>query len=298
MPAPASPPIAGDLPRDISSREALNTLLEQEFPEASGAISPIRGGRRAAEKQIQKMDVKRYARSRNHLNGAVTRLSPYIRHGVFTLAEVRDAVFQGISKRDDGSKLINELGWRDFWQRMWQDLGDRIDDDQEEFKTGHSAASYSRELPDDIRDGCTGLACMDGFREELVSTGWLHNHARMWMAAWLVHWRHVHWKAGADWFLEHLLDGDPASNHLSWQWIASTFSHKPYFFNRDNLERYSEGRFCKACSSANQCPFDASYEQLETTLFAQRAPIRDVPARRQNHRNKSTARPNPSTQRF
>jgi deoxyribodipyrimidine photo-lyase len=120
----------------------------------------------------------------------------------------------------------------------------------------------------------------------------------MWMAAWLVHWRHVHWKAGADWFLEHLLDGDPASNHLSWQWIASTFSHKPYFFNRDNLERYSEGRFCKTCSSANQCPFDASYEQLENTLFAQRAPIRDVPARRQTHRNKSTARPNPSTQRF
>tara|TARA_B100001778_G_C17974673_1_gene356386 strand:- start:148 stop:504 length:357 start_codon:yes stop_codon:yes gene_type:complete len=118
------------------------------------------------------------------------------------------------------------------------------------------------------------------------------------MAAWLVHWRHVHWKAGADWFLEHLLDGDPASNHLSWQWIASTFSHKPYFFNRDNLERYSGGHFCKSCSSADQCPFDASYEQLETTLFAQRSPIRDVPPRRQNHRKKSTARPNPSTQRF
>ena len=244
------------------------------------------------------MDAKRYARSRNHLNGSVTGLSPYIRHGVLTLAEVRDAVFQSISNRDDGSKLINELGWRDFWQRMWQELGDRIDDDQEEFKTGHSASSYSRELPDDVRDGCTGLACMDGFREELVSTGWLHNHARMWMAAWLVHWRHVHWKAGADWFLEHLLDGDPASNHLSWQWIASTFSHKPYFFNRDNLERYSGGDFCKSCSSANHCPFDASYEQLETTLFAHRAPIRDVPPRRQSHRSKSTARPNPSTQRF
>ena len=105
MPAPASPPIAGDLPRDISSREALNTLLEQEFPEASGAISPIRGGRRAAEKQIQKMDVKRYARSRNHLNGSVTRLSPYIRHGVFTLAEVRDAVFRRIRHRDEGGNV-------------------------------------------------------------------------------------------------------------------------------------------------------------------------------------------------
>ena len=298
MPAPASPPIAGDLPRTISSREALNTLLKQEFPESSGPISPIRGGRDAAEQLLKKMDAKRYTRSRNHLNGAVTGLSPYIRHGVLSLAQVRDAVFQGISNRDDGKKLINELGWRDFWQRMWNDLGDRIDDDQEEFKTGHSASSYSQKLPADIRDGCTGLACMDGFREELVSTGWLHNHARMWMAAWIVHWRRVHWKAGADWFLEHLLDGDPASNHLSWQWIASTFSHKPYFFNRDNLERYSGGRFCKTCARASDCPFDASYEQLESALFVHRAPIRDVPTRRQSNRSQSTARPNPSTQRF
>ena len=129
-----------------------------------------------------------------------------------------------------------------------------IHDDQEPFKTGHDAGAYARELPADVRDGSTGLACMDGFRDQLVSTGWLHNHARMWMAAWLVHWRRVHWKAGADWFLEHLLDGDPASNHLSWQWVASTFSHKPYFFNRGNLERYSDGHYCDGCPSAELLP--------------------------------------------
>jgi deoxyribodipyrimidine photo-lyase len=97
----------------------------------------------------------------------------------------------------------------------------------------------------------------------------------MWMAAYVVHWRRVHWKAGADWFLEHLLDGDPASNHLSWQWVASSFSHKPYFFNRDNLERFSKSRYCTDCPRSGDCPFDGSYEQLENQLFAPQAAIRD-----------------------
>ena len=74
---------------------------------------------------------------------------------------------------------------------------------------------------------------------------------------------------GARWFLEHLIDGDPASNNLSWQWVASTFSSKPYFFNRENLERYTAGVYCKVCphAAAGTCPFDRDYEALEQTLF-------------------------------
>ena len=272
------PPAPGDLPRDLVDRKDLEHQLSALFPDAQGPLSPIRGGRQAAEMQLKGLEAKRYARSRNHLDGAVTGLSPWIRHGVITLAEVRDTVFTQLTerrqRRDDGAKLINELGWRDFWQRMWGDLGDGIDADQEDIKTGHDPSAYSSHLPDDIREGQTGLACMDGFRMELVERGWLHNHARMWMAAYVVHWRRVHWKAGADWFLEHLLDGDPASNHLSWQWVASTFSHKPYFFNRENLERYSQGRFCIACPSAGTCPFEGSYDSLERQLFKAQAAIR------------------------
>ncbi len=279
VPAASSPPDPGDLPRQFPNREALNSLLQLEFPGASGELSPIRGGRKAAEMRLSKVDPARYARSRNHLDGLVTGLSPYIRQGVLSLAEVRDAVFRRIRHRDEGGKLINELGWRDFWQRMWLELGDAIAEDQEEYKTGHPASSYSNALPQDVRDGCTGLACMDGFREQLVTTGWLHNHARMWLAAYVVHWRRVHWRAGADWFLEHLLDGDPASNHLSWQWVASCFSHKPYFFNRDNLERYSNGRYCRSCSCAESCPLEGSYDALESQLFAVSQPVRSVPAR-------------------
>ena len=281
---PVPPPLTWssepeDLPRDFANREALDQRLSQLFPAATGGLSPIRGGRAAAARQPQGLDARRYGHSRNHLNGAVTGLSPWIRHGILTLAEVRDAVFSQLQKRhqgrDDGAKLINELGWRDFWQRMWGDLGDAINDSQEDLKTGHAPESYARVLPDDIRTGSTGLACMDGFQQELVETGWLHNHARMWMAAYVVHWRRVHWKAGADWFLEHLLDGDPASNHLSWQWVASSFSHKPYLFNRDNLERFSQSRYCNNCHRSDDCPFAGSYEQLETQLFAPQVAIRD-----------------------
>ena len=282
------PEQSGDLPRDLPDRRALDRLLGEQFPEAGGSLSPLRGGRAAAETRLARLDPRRYTKSRNHLKGAVTGLSPYIRHGVLSLAEVRDAVFQRIRSRDEGSKLINELGWRDFWQRMWRDLGDGIHDSQEELKTGHDPASYARELPEDIRTGRTGLACMDDFQSKLTTHGWLHNHARMWMAAYVVHWRKVHWKAGADWFLEHLLDGDPSSNHLSWQWVASSFSHKPYFFNKGNLERFSDGQFCRNCSSSERCPFEGSYEQLEDQLFANQGSIRDVLTRRsRNHQQRS-----------
>ena len=283
----------GDLPRRFSSRQALAAELRQLFPEAAGELSAIHGGRRPAEALLGRLQPARYAKGCNFLDGPVTRLSPYIRHGVLSLAEVRDAVLTklqapGGGGRAAGEKLINELGWRDYWQRLWQQLGDGIWRDQEELKTGHHPGAYAAELPADIAEGRTGLACMDGFIAELHQSGWLHNHARMWLAAYLVHWRRIRWQAGAQWFLRHLLDGDPASNNLSWQWVASSFSHKPYFFNRSNLERYSNGSYCRRCPLSEEgCPFDASYEQLEAELFK---PMPSVRAVESNNRQRSNTR--------
>jgi len=260
-----------------------------------------RGGRQAAAVLLAAIDPVRYGATRNHLDGAVTRLSPYIRHGVVSLAEVRDLVFSRLrdlaageavrqgellpaaagtsgwspAQRRAGEKLIAELGWRDYWQRLWWQLGDGIWLDREPLKTGHPPEAYAAELPADLGAASTGLACIDAFATQLMQSGWLHNHARMWLAAYVVHWRRVRWQAGARWFLQHLLDGDPASNNLSWQWVASTFSHKPYIFNRANLERFSSGRFCAACPAASRggagssggCPFEASYELLQSRLF-------------------------------
>ena len=233
MPSTPSAPHPGDLPRQFASRDALEALLAQEFPSSEGPLSPIHGGRQAAEARLAKLQPSRYAKSRNHLKGAVTGLSPFIRHGVLTLVEVRDAVFQRIRKRDDGSKLINELGWRDFWQRMWLDLGDGIHEDQEAFKTGHDASSYALELPEDVRrPHRTG--CADGFRNELVTTGWLYNHARMWMAAgWCTG---VGDEAGAD--------GSRTLGRRSRQQppqlaVGRQQLQLQAFFNRGNLERYT-----------------------------------------------------------
>ena len=250
-------------PRSINCLPA-RTLPPSRCPGKSRNRNP---GRKAALKALQQVEAGKYASTRNFLNGAVTRLSPYLRYGVLSLAEVRDALLLKVRHPEDAVKLINELGWRDYWQRLYAELGKGIWQDREPYKTGYTAKDYSETLPEEIIKGITGLVCIDSFSRELQETGYLHNHQRMWMAAYLVHWRRVKWQAGARWFLEHLLDGDPASNNLSWQWVASTFSHKAYFFNRENLERYSKAVYCRDCPLYGQCDFEGSYEYLEAQLF-------------------------------
>jgi deoxyribodipyrimidine photo-lyase len=261
-----------DLRRDFGDRPSLIAYLREQFPEAVAVdehTSPMRGGRQAAEQCLAAVDPVRYAQTRNHLSGAVTHLSPYLRHGVLSLAEVRAAVLAGVKTPQAAERLITELGWRDYWQRLYAELGDGIWRDLEPYKTGWAASSYEAQLPEAVKEGQTALACMDNFVRDLRRTGYLHNHARLWLAAYIVHWRRVRWQAGAIWFLSHLLDGDPASNNLSWQWVASTFSSKPYYFNRSNLERYTDSHYCQGCSHASACPFDRSYEQLALALFPQ-----------------------------
>ncbi len=248
------------LRRNFADRDALTDYLREQFPEAAGELAPMRGGEQAARSAFDCFKATRYAATRNYLSGAVSRLSPYLRHGVLTLREV-------YLRFPRHHKFVQELAWRDYWQRLYQEWGQGIWVDREEWKTGFSGEDYADELPADIAEGATGLACMDAFSETLTSTGYLHNHARMWFAAYVVHFRRIRWQAGARWFLRHLLDGDPASNNLSWQWVASTFGSKPYIFNRENLERYSDGVYCANCRQRQNCPFDKSYEQLSAELF-------------------------------
>ncbi len=254
--------------RDFASREELVTYLKEQFPQVPDThVSKTKGGRKAAEIALKKIDPVHYAQSRNFLTGAVTRLSPYLRHGVLSLAEVRDYVLQQVADPQEAEKLITELAWRDYWQRLYADLGEGIWQDQEEYKTGYIPKDYNALLPQEIQQGTTGMVCMDSFSQELRDTGYLHNHSRMWLAAYIVHWRRIKWQAGAKWFLEHLLDGDPASNNLSWQWVASTLSHKPYFFNRENLDRYTKGIYCRQCPLVGRCDLEGSYAAIEERLF-------------------------------
>lgn len=256
----------------MTDRTALVSTLRARFPRLSPtdrALSPIRGGRAAALAALALIEPTSYESSRNFLSGNVTRLSAYLRHGVLTLAEVRDHALRQVKDPAQAGKFINELAWRDYWQRLYWQLGEGIWEDREPYKTGFRAADYAQTLPSSITGADTTLVCMDAFSQQLTGTGYLHNHARLWLAAYVVHWCRTRWQAGAAWFLEHLVDGDPASNNLSWQWVASTFASKAYIFNRENLERYTEGIYCRICphAAAQTCPFDRDYEAITQSLF-------------------------------
>ena len=91
--------------------------------DAASAVPDIAtGGRKAAEAVLAKVDPRAYAASRNHLDGAVTRLSPYIRHGVLSLDEVRNAALASVGDPKQAEKFIQELAWRDYWQRIYLSL--------------------------------------------------------------------------------------------------------------------------------------------------------------------------------
>ena len=160
-------------------------------------------------------------------------------------------------------KLVFEFGWREFFQHVWshQKNPDAILHDM------HGQlpwpGPYADTLPLDIREGCTGVAAIDNSVRILYATGYLHNHARMWLASYVVHVRKVNWRAGADWLYGHLLDGDLASNHLSWQWVASTFSSKPYLFNAENVLKYAPAQTRQAWDSSGTV-IDQSYEVLDS----------------------------------
>ncbi len=255
-------------------REDLVKALATAFPDAAGAADeltaacglPGRGGRAPALERLATLDPAVYARTRNHTSGAVSRLSPWLRHGALSLAEVRDAALATVRDPEAAEKFISELGWRDYWQQVYAALGERI---HEPIETPAAAARATprASMPDDVLSATTGMACIDDFVRRLHATGWLHNHERMWLASWLVHVRGVSWRAGADWFLSHLIDGDPASNHLSWQWVAGTFSAKPYLFNRENLERFTAGMHCGRCPVFGSCDVEGSYEEIAERLF-------------------------------
>ena len=200
-----------------------------------------------------------YARTRNALDGAVTGLSPYLTHGVVSL---RDAVARVLQKHRLGfdDKLMFEFAWREFFLHVWSREGERVLHDMR--PAGLWAGAYATVIPADLREGRTGVPTIDAAVRQLYATGYLHNHARMWLASYAVHLRKVHWRAGADWMFGHLLDGDVPSNHLSWQWVAATFSSKPYLFNAENVARYAPRASAPAWRSEGTV-IDRDYAALE-----------------------------------
>jgi len=184
--------------------------------------------------RLSSIDARAYDKTRNHLDGAVTWLSPFITHGITSTAEVASVVLRN-SKPRSCYRLLYELAWREYFHRVWQSEESAIFND---LKQTQSPVA-SNQIPTAFLDVNTGIDVVDSCVNALYERGLMHNHARMWTAAMICNMAQTHWKEPARWLHYHLLDGDLASNTLSWQWVAGSYSHKKYVANQDNVNKYS-----------------------------------------------------------
>ena len=182
--------------------------------------------------------VKRYAGTRNFIakgHPHVSRLSAAIRHRLITEEEVVRFMLERHSFSSI-EKFLQEVCWRTYW-KGW--LAQRPGIWHDAVTLSSNKNNEPSELARDAMNACSGCAVMDEFTNELRSTGYLHNHARMWWAAYWIHHLKLPWALGAQFFLDHLLDADPASNTLSWRWVAGLHTPgKTYIARPDNIARY------------------------------------------------------------
>ncbi len=140
-----------NLPKaDDEDRARLRDALIADFPAAAARddqLSDWPGGRDAALKRLERVDPQVYDKTRNYLNGKVSRLSPYIRHGVLELAQVRDYTLEVVAKPKQAFKFVQELAWRDYWQRVYDEIGDGVWHDREPYKTGFQPAITPMSCP-------------------------------------------------------------------------------------------------------------------------------------------------------
>ena len=158
------------LQKQFDNKEQLVSYVQKLAPWASGGIGSIIGGSKNAQNSLKKIDPINYSHTRNYGDGDFTKLSPFIHHGILSLNEVRNHV---ISKANDSNlvyKFIQELGWRDFWQRLINLNPDFVWKNIEPYKTGFTEMDYANELPDDIIEARTGVNCIDVFIKELITT--------------------------------------------------------------------------------------------------------------------------------
>jgi len=193
---------------------------------------------------------RRYANERNHDQGpgrhtCVSGLSPFVRRRLVTEAElVATAVAtHGLAACE---KFVQEVCWRSYFKgwleqrpAVWAAFSDGLCADLATLDED----SRLRRAVDAAERGATGIDCFDAWVTELRDTGYLHNHARMWFASIWIFTLKLPWRVGADFFLRHLLDGDPASNTLGWRWVAGLHTRgKPYVAQAWNIAKFTGGR--------------------------------------------------------
>lgn len=188
-----------------------------------------------------------YAQQRNlHRSGHphVSQLSPFLRHRILTEAEVISAVRAHHGASAD--TFVAEVLWRAYW-KGWLEMRPQLwRETQAGVYAGFARLDRDRDLAHTYHAACQGLTGIEGFDDwarALVSDGYLHNHQRMCFASIWIFTLRLPWELGADFFLRHLLDGDPASNTLSWRWVAGLHTTgKSYLAKPEVITALSDGR--------------------------------------------------------
>ena len=230
---------------------------------------------------------RRYANGRNFdhgpgAHGAVSTLSPFIRRRLVT---ERDVVATALRAHgpENAEKFVQEVVWRGYFKGwlerrpgIWASYRAGLENDLATLET-------DRRLRRDVaraETGETGLDCFDAWARELVETGYLHNHARMWFASIWIFTLGLPWRLGADFFYRNLLDGDPASNTLGWRWVAGLHTRgKPYKAQAWNIAKFTGGRFAPRDSdlAADVQGLEAEEPEGLPTVTPLRSPRPPVP---------------------
>lgn len=202
--------------------------------------------------KIDQIDPVGYGRSRNFIDGAVTYLSPYISRGVISTRQIMQQVIKKGYKPYQIEKFLQELAWRDYFQRVGQAYPTVVDT---EIKNQQQKVD-NHKIPSSILTATTGITAIDEAISGLYQHGYMHNHCRMYVPSMICNIGQSHWQMPSEWMYYHLLDADFASNACSWQWVAGAFSSKKYYCNQENINKY--------CHTDQRKTFlDLSYEELE-----------------------------------
>ena len=218
---------------------------------------PMTATRAAGLARLEEFSVRMgrdYAQGRNFDRGLgahrdVSMLSAYIRRRLITEQEVIATAIKA-QGAEASAKFIDEVIWRSYFKgwleqrpEIWDSYAGGLRQDLAEL----DADAGLRHAVQAAETAQTGLAYFDSWAAELVETGYLHNHARMWFASIWIFTLKLPWRLGADFFLRNLLDGDPASNTLSWRWVAGLHTRgKPYVAQADNIARLPKNALCRA----------------------------------------------------
>ena len=183
----------------------------------------------------------------------ISCLSPYITHGVISELEVIDKSLKKLSFSKN-EKFIQEVLWRTYWKgwlelrpNVWSDYLEELKKIREEYKNNQKYINALR--------GETNIECFNYWSNELKENNYLHNHARMWFASIWIFTLELPWQLGAEFFMQHLYDGDAASNTLGWKWVAGIQTQgKHYLASEWNIKKFTNNRFNNIKLNDNALP--------------------------------------------